>query len=282
MQKPLMWMSLVFIVVAALAARPTPAFADGDDDEAAAAAAALAKPTDPEALRYLEKGDAFFRLREFEDAIDAYRQGARIQASPRFLYNLAQSFRQLDDYENALWYFKQWINTAKPPDSMRLPIEAIMGKMRDDLAKAATTQPPTELAGEGGAGTDKTGNGGPEAGITTSGPPWYADKLGWGLTAGGVLGAATGLLFLMNASSLDDDANASTDGELVREALRDKASTRRGIGTVLLGLGGAVAVTGVVRLILTPAGVRAETPATRSDAVNVSVGFGWIGVQGHF
>ena len=260
-------MCLVVGAVAVIAGRDTLAFAD--DDDAAAAEAALAMPTDPEALKHLAEGDAHYRLREFQEAVESYRAGARVQPGPRFLYNLAQAFRQLDDYENALWYFKQWISTASPPDSMRLPIEAIMAELRDDLAKVASTRPPTDPAGDGVFAGDR-------------GPRWYADGLGWGLTGSGVASAAVGVGLLLNPPGLEEDATAGV-AEEIRTALREKASTRRIVGAVLAGVGGVALFTGVVRLVLTPGGRRAAAAApTKNKKIDVSLGLGWVGVQGSF
>jgi tetratricopeptide (TPR) repeat protein len=260
----------------------------------------LAKPADPEALRHLERGDAHFRIQEFQQAIDEYRDGARLEAAPRFLYNIAQAYRQLGDYEKALWYFDQWIKTGKPPEEMRKAVEDVMAKMRDDLAKAAKNQPPTEPASDVGPRdsdeTDANLDGDRRGGTTDNRSssdrasiairsdlpsagrdPWYADTVGWSLAGGGLLLAGVGAGFLMNASSLDDEAGRPQTPEADREDLRSKAEARAIVGAVLLSAGGVAGAGGVIKLISTPA-----TPSGSSRELALRFGSGWVGLEGKY
>jgi tetratricopeptide (TPR) repeat protein len=248
----------LLIVAAAAALLGSPSDASADP---------LAKPSDPEALKHLARGDAHYRIREFEAVVEEYRAGARIEASPRFLYNLAQSFRQLKDYENAIWHFTQWLKTANPPDDMRRSIEAVVQDLRVEQAKAP---PPGE--------PDKDDRRPIEPAPAPRGPRWYADGLGWALTAGGVVSIGAGALLLQSASGLEDDADGPGLEEGERGDLRDRASTRRVLGYLAAAAGSGLVITGIVRLILTP---DAEQPPAAA-ALEVTIGPRWLGVRGTF
>ena len=79
---------LVAMLVAAL-----PATAHGDP---------LAKPASAIACEHLTAGNRLYRLREFEKAVEAYKAGAISEDAPVFHYNLAQCYRELGRYEEAL------------------------------------------------------------------------------------------------------------------------------------------------------------------------------------
>ena len=271
--------SMVLVsVVVLLASAPSLSWADDPGDP-------LAMPSDPEAVRHLERGDTHFRLREFKEAVEEYREGTRIEPSPRFLYNIAQSFRQLKDYENSLWYFRQWLNVAKPPDEMRGPIEEVMTKMREEMEAVATTKPPTEPASNGGASTD-----------TESAPIDVAiersrfttrRKVALGLGAGGLVALGGGVLLGLRASGFDDDAAAlcptiSCQQSAEANALLERADANSLYSSVSYGVG-AVAILGAVVLWVTGSpgsGVSASSRA--AVAPQVSHGFAGVDVTVRF
>jgi tetratricopeptide (TPR) repeat protein len=226
----------------------------------------LAKPKSEAALKHLERGDAHFRLREFADALDEYKQGARIEPAPRFLYNIAQTCRQLNDYDNAIWYFQQWLNTAKPPAEMRVQIEAVMQKLRDELARAAVNEPPTQPATDADARASAPGTKPPAAPVGAAKDAvqraepspraggqrtsrWYHDWKGWTTTGVGVAAAAVGGGLLLNAKSLDDQADrASTERD--RVVLDERSHDRRVAGLWLTGGGAALTLVGAAILAI--------------------------------
>jgi hypothetical protein len=79
--------------------------------------------------------------------------------------------------------------------------------------------------------------------------PWYKNKLGGGLGAGGVAGVAIGITFLALASS----SRSAADEQMYLddfEAKLDEATTRRRIGAVSISLGLAALGAGVTVYIL--------------------------------
>ena len=266
--------SMVLVsVVVLLASAPSLSWADDPGDP-------LAMPSDPEAVRHLERGDTHFRLREFKEAVEEYREGTRIEPSPRFLYNIAQSFRQLKDYENSLWYFRQWLSVAKPPDEMRGPIEEVMTKMREEMEAVATTKPPTEPAGNGGASTD-TESAPTEVAVRSSFTT--RRKVALGVGVGGLVALGGGVLFGLRASGFDDDAAAlcpdvSCDQSAEANALIDRAQTNSLYSRVSYGVG-AVAILGAAVLWFTGAPESGDPMSSQQAAVTPRVSGAFAGID---
>jgi hypothetical protein len=80
---------------------------------------------------------------------------------------------------------------------------------------------------------------------------WYADRTGWILTGAGSTAAAIGLVLLVGAADLHDEADAE-DRETVRSDLQNRADTRQRWGATAMVAGGIAAVSGIVKLALTP------------------------------
>ena len=234
----------------------------------------LAKPTNAEAQSRLTAGNRLYRLREFEKAIDEYKAGSLKEDAPVFLYNLAQCYRQLGRYEDAIWHYERFIDRGKPTGQMKDAIDGFVKQMKDELAKKAMTQPPIEPA------PDKPP---PETGpktvtIVDRGEPWYSDPLGWGLTGAGVVGVGVSLGLIVNAKGLDDDAN-SEQFQSIRDDLHERASTRRLIGGLVGVIGAAALVTGIVKLVVHPKD-RERTVTT--SAVQFGVARDGVFVMGRF
>jgi hypothetical protein len=149
---------------------------------------------------------------------------------------------------------------------VRALVECHIRTMTAELEAAASTAPPTGPAPDT-THEPSSGSTLPVAPVETGGdeierpvepprtqpppPPWYDDPLGWaGAGTGAALGVVSVVLFL-DASSLEADASRE-DREDVRNALRDRAASRRTWGTVTGIAGGALFAAGVVKLVLTP------------------------------
>ncbi len=204
---------------------------------------ALAKPTDTEAQGRLTTGNRLYRMREFEKAIDEYKAGALKEDAPVFLYNLAQCYRQLGRYEDAIWHYERFLDRAKPTGQIKLAIDGFVQQMKDELAQRAKTNPPTDVAPsptpvevhEPKAPSLQTD-------IQPTSSHWYSDGVGWAIAGAGVTaGIVSGVLFLQ-ASDLRDDADSATTATEAM-SLRDKADRRSTIA-------GGVAIGGVALLLI--------------------------------
>lgn len=242
----------------------------------------MAPPKDPRAAERLKQGNRQYRLRDFQTAIAEYKAGAAIEEAGVFWYNLGQSYRQLGNYDEALWYYQRFLDRAKPTGALRDNVVDFIQKMNAEREKAARQQPPTEAGGDdanaptrGDTSADTKQTSAPttasaaeqddsdvEATLDRH-PAWYADRIGWAITGAGVVGVGVGVGLLVSSSGLSDDAQNATT-ELERADLHERADSRRRLGFVVAGVGAAVAVGGIVKLVLVPD--RGETAPVVSAA----------------
>src|SRR5262249_34302868 len=69
---------------------------------AAPARAEMRRPASDSAARLLADGNRYYKVRDFDKAIELYKQGALVEATPVFWYNLGQAFRQQAKYKEAI------------------------------------------------------------------------------------------------------------------------------------------------------------------------------------
>jgi tetratricopeptide (TPR) repeat protein len=236
----------------------------------ARADAPLARPSSPEALAHFEKAYAFYRVGDFKSAADEYKAGALIEPLPVFDYNLGQCFRQLGDYKAAIWHYEQYLKNDPAPGQRADAVKKFIEQMRAELDQKAMHERPTEPAMPATS---------PSAPVMLPPAPverWYDDGFGWGLSGAGLIAAGVGVGFLIDASSLDDDAN-HTSNQQQQNTLRNEISTRSIVGAIV-GIGGAgLLVTGIIKLAIHP-----SAPESNAVAWNVGVAPGEVFVFGRF
>jgi len=210
----------------------------------ASASSALAgpvdKPTSPEARAHLEKGNALLNNGEFEAAIAEYKAGALIENAPLFQYNIALSYRLLGKYKESIFFYERFKARAQPTGEMLDGINQLIDQMKGELESRARTQPPTEPAPS--TTTSATTR---STAPTSGGRDWF----GVGLVSAGVVGVGVGSGMLWSASSIRGDAD-NTGDQRERDALYAKADTRSLTGMIVGGIGAAVVVTGVIKLVI--------------------------------
>ena len=57
-------------------------------------------------------GDRLFKLGRYEEAVAEYRRAYELRADPRFLYHIAECYRELGATEQALFYFERFLAGA--------------------------------------------------------------------------------------------------------------------------------------------------------------------------
>lgn len=162
---------------------------------------------------------------------------------------------------------------------MKAAIDTFIKEMKDELAKKPVVQDPVKPTVDA-TPSPPTPTPTPEPKVLTiidRGEPWYADGLGWGLTGVGAIGAGVSIGLLVSAKGLDDDANAE-EQQSVRDDLRERASDRRLIGTIVGVAGGAALITGIVKLAIAPK----DRERTVTASWNVSFDRSGIFVMGRF
>jgi hypothetical protein len=145
------------------------------------AAQAQAEDKSAQARKAFEDGKKAYNLGDFDKAVELWKAGYDIKDDPVFLFNIAQAYRQKQDYAKAIFFYKAFLR-EDPKAKNRADVEsriAEMQKLLDDQ-KNTTGGPPT---GVGNIGTGGGETGGGETG---------GGETGGGETGGGETGAGTG------------------------------------------------------------------------------------------
>lgn len=237
---------------------------------AGAQAGPLSKPASPEAREHLERGNRLFELKSFDAAIEEYKAGALIENAPLFLHNIALSYRMAGKYDEAIWFYEQFIRRAQPTGEMLHEINKVIDQMKAERDQRAKTMPPTEPPTEPATP--------PQASVTTTTTPVTKspDWFGIGMVGAGGAGLIVGGGLLWDAHSLRSDGNSTAD-QTQRDALYEKADRRTLVGGIVGGVGVAVLATGVIKLI-----VGRSSGSNPKTAWNVNVSPNSLYVFGRF
>ena len=166
-------------------------------------------------------------MKEFQKAIEFYKEGALVEDAPVFLYNLAQCYRQLGEYEDAIWHYERFLDAQNPDDEIRMYVRNFIDVMKAELKQKVKNQPPTDPGDDGQRpDADKRNS---DDSITVpikfdAPSPWYADRIGWALAGGGLVIGGIGAGLLVNAAALRSDADRELNA-IKRQELRDKADS---------------------------------------------------------
>jgi len=82
------------------------------DGQPAPAPAAAAKPADVEVDEHVAQGHRLYQLGRYQEAIAEYRRAYELRAEPQFLFQIAESYRQLGASEQALFYYDRYLAGA--------------------------------------------------------------------------------------------------------------------------------------------------------------------------
>ena len=126
---------LVALLVTALAAR----VALADDD------------TTRTARRHFERGEKLYALTRFSEALDEYQKAFDAKPIPDFLFNIGQCYRNLGDYDAAIFSYRKYLTLA-PEAPNRAQVEQLIGELsaqkdqsdtrRLGLARRRAAEPP--------------------------------------------------------------------------------------------------------------------------------------------
>jgi len=115
------FVALVALTLVALVASPRPAQADRED-----AATRAAK-------KHYDKGEKLFALGRFDAALDEYQKAFDAKPVPAFLFNIGQCYRNLGDFEQAVFSYKKFLK-LEPDAPNRERVEKLIEDLEDKLA----------------------------------------------------------------------------------------------------------------------------------------------------
>jgi len=97
---------------------------------AAAPLAAHASPADDAKAKALFKeGEKAYNVGDFEGALARYQQAYQLSPLPGFLFNMAQCYRQLSNFERAGFFYGRFVDTSKP----NAPNVELAGKLKEEM-----------------------------------------------------------------------------------------------------------------------------------------------------
>ena len=131
------------------------------------------------AQKHFEKAQKLFNLGKFDAALDEYEAAYDAKPLGDFLYNIAQCYRNLEDYDRAIFSFKKYLK-EKPDADDRAQVEKFIAELQDKKER-----------GEGQKFVDKPPPPPPPVKVSEDDTPIY--KKWWFWTGIVVVGAAGGI-----------------------------------------------------------------------------------------
>lgn len=217
-----------------------------------------------EIKEHIKAGQTHYAIGEFEEAIKEFRLAYKLRQDPGLLFNIAQCARQLHDYQQAYFHYRQYLN-QRPDAANKAEVQSLIEQMRrkiDEEAEqktrvardpAAAANPEATLPAQPEAARAKPATSAPAAAVTGAVPAAKASPnlriagyvaLGLGAAAGG-----TALLFHSSAQSTADQFNQKYAAGTLTGAdakLKSDAQSKGKLATVALAGGLALLVAGAV------------------------------------
>jgi tetratricopeptide (TPR) repeat protein len=89
-----------------------------------------------EARRLFQKAELSFNVGKFAEALADYQAAYEAKPLPGFLFNIAQCYRNMGDYERARFFFRRYL-TLDPRTPNRRRVEALIDEMTRKLPEQA-------------------------------------------------------------------------------------------------------------------------------------------------
>jgi hypothetical protein len=88
--------------------------------------------TNADVRAHFKKGQMHYALGEFPEAIGEFREAYRLKQEPAILFNLAQTYRQLHEWQHAYFHYRQYL-IAKPNAPNRAEVEDFIEQMKNRM-----------------------------------------------------------------------------------------------------------------------------------------------------
>ncbi len=110
-------------------------------------------PADAEIDEHVAQGHRLYQLGRYQEAIAEYRRAYELRADPPFLFQIAESYRQLGATEQALFYYDRYLAGAADGSDRDAAEERVSELERLRARPAVATAPPGLITAPGtGAG----------------------------------------------------------------------------------------------------------------------------------
>ncbi|MBI4509483.1 MAG: hypothetical protein HY698_07585 [Deltaproteobacteria bacterium] len=239
-----------------------------------------AKKRQEEARALYQEGDKFFKLAEYDKAIQAFKKSFLLSNAPLLLFNIAQAYRLKGDCAQAIRFYQNYLNEDPNPTNKK-DVEVAMGQCAAPTAKGpdtdAAANAPVESVGQRAQETIDIGSReGPEIGAApvVQEPKPAAevrDLPGRSLRLAGLIVAGAGMAMAGTGIYLGLDAHATESSVEEHEGPwdpvdeeRERSAKKKSFVASLLTAGGIAAIAGGGALYYL--GIR------RQDAAELSLG----------
>jgi tetratricopeptide (TPR) repeat protein len=91
-------------------------------------------PAERAARRHFERGEKLFALGRFDEALEEYQTAFDAKPLPGFLYNIGQCYRNLGDYDQAIFSFKKYLK-LEPEAENRESVERLIEDLEEQQAR---------------------------------------------------------------------------------------------------------------------------------------------------
>lgn len=238
------------------------------------AGAALAAP-DGDATAQIEalasKAAQRYKAGKFVEAVELYLEAYRLGEAAALLYNVAVIYdRKVNDPQLAIQYYRRYIAAPDADPAAASRATKRIQTLKAEQAKAEAARRKAELAkAKARMNPPKA----PPAAVATTAPVREADTTaGWVVTGIGVVALGVGAGFGFAAATDGDSFDQSTD-LTEKQSLRDDGQTKALTADILMGVGAAALITGVV-MVLTADEAPAISVAPTNDGRGGAV---WLG-----
>jgi len=261
-------------------AQTSPTTAPQDSEPPAEPAQPQASNDDEAARRHFRLGQAYYQNGQFPQAATEFEQAYQLSGRPQLLYNIYLAHRDALHTRQSYEALRQYLDeVADPPDEDHL--RARLHHLEEALAANPESDPEVEPDTQTSDPTPTPVTpptpdlSAPAESESRSPVPFVVIGAGGGMLVGGLVAA------LMSRGARNDlealcDADGACPPDSNWESLRDKGQRTARAADVLIGVGAAAAVTGVVlHFVMRPSDDDDER-ASEGDAESASLqgGFG--------
>jgi tetratricopeptide (TPR) repeat protein len=89
------------------------------------------------ARRHFERGEQLYALTRFSEALDEYQRAFDARPIPDFLFNIGQCYRNLGDYDSAIFSYRKYLTLA-PDAPNRAQVEQLITELQSKKAQSDT------------------------------------------------------------------------------------------------------------------------------------------------
>jgi tetratricopeptide (TPR) repeat protein len=175
-------------------------------------AAAADKPSLQEARRHYQRGTTQYDLGEWARAIEEFKVAYEESRAPALLFNLAQSYRHLGDWQQAAHFYRTYLSML-PSAPNHVEAERSLREAEAELARAKAAPAPSPRPEDEGPMLLPTAIE-PATTTTTSAPAPVASerpRSGRPLVIAGAVTAAAGAALLIGGAVLAADGASTSD-----------------------------------------------------------------------